>query len=174
MPKPTKLTAKQQTAALALPTQVTRLAALHRARAVIQRRQARLDKQIAALEAEISASAAIRPEQITSLISQHMSSPINAVRGSHEGGKQRHSPAEKRAFLLECLRRHQRLHPADQTVRLEWIRREFVERFTLREISNTTIYFTGIIEKNWYSPHTNTRNRALDLRKALRGLSVKT
>ena len=174
MQKPMKLTEKQQKAALGLSKQLGRLALLRRAKAALQRRLARLDRQIAAIEAEITASAAIRPEHLELLLSQYSGATADsAIRlGSQEKAKQRHTPEEKRAFLLECLRRHQRLHPADQAVRLEWIRKDFEERFTLRPISNTTIYFTGIIEKAWYAPRTNTRNRAIDLKKAIRGLSV--
>lgn len=174
MPKPTKLTEKHLKTALGLQSQVARLAALKRAKAVVQRRQQRIDKQIAALEAEIRASAAIDPKQMSSLISQCKGANVEVALGGQEDAKQRHSPKEKRAFLLECLRRHQKLHPADQAVRLEWIRREFVERFTHRPISNTTIYFTGIIDKSWYLPRTNTRNRAIDLKRAMRGLSTPT
>lgn len=175
MPNPTKLTEKQLKAALGLSRQIERLALLHRARSVIQRRLATLDRQISALEGQFSASAAIRPEQMKLLLSQHSGSQSDTVRlAGRERAKQRHTPAEKQAFLLECLRRHQRLHPADQAVRLEWLRKEFEERFTLRPISNTTIYFTGIIEKSWYVPRTNTRNRAIDLKKAMRGLSAPT
>jgi len=174
MPKTIKPTEKQQGAALGLSKQLGRLALLRRAKAALQRRLARLDRQIAAIEAEITASAAIRPEHLELLLSQYSGATADsAIRlGSQGKAKQRHTPEEKRAFLLECLRRHQRLHPADQTVRLEWIRKDFEERFTLRPISNTTIYFTRIIEKTWYAPRTNTRNRAIDLKKAMRGLSL--
>lgn len=176
MSKTQKLTQKQLDAALGLSRQVGKLALLNKAKAAIQRRVARLDRQIVALEAEIMESAAIRPEQLETLLSQHSGASVDAavrLRKS-EQAKQRHTPSEKRAFLLECLRRHQKLHPADQAVRLEWLRREFEERFTLRPISNTTIYFASIIEKAWYLPTTNTRNRAIDLKKAVRGLSTRT
>ena len=172
MKKPAKLTEKQLKTALNLQPQISRLAFLNRAKAVVQKRQERIDKQIAALEAEILASAAVRPEQMRLLLSQYKGASVDVAFGGDENAKQRHSPKEKRAFLLECLRRHQRFHPADQAVRLEWIRKEFVERFTHRPISNTTIYFAGIIEKSWYLPRTNTRNRAIDLKRAMRGLST--
>lgn len=176
MPNPTKLTEKQLKAALGLSKQIGRLALLHRARAVIQKRLAKLGRQIAVLEGEISASAAIRPEQMELLLSQYSGGQSDtAVRlGSREKAKQRHTPEEKRGFLLDCLRRYQRLHPADQAVRLEWLRKEFEERFTLRPISNTTIYFAGILEKPWYLTRTNTRNRAIDLKKAMKGLTAST
>jgi hypothetical protein len=176
MQKAQKLTQKQLDAALVLSRQVGKLAVLHKAKAAIQRRVARLERQIVALEAEIMASAAIRREQLETLLSQHSGASVDAaVRlGNPEQAKQRHKPSEKQAFLLECLRRHQKLHPADEAVRLEWLRREFEERFTLRPISNTTIYFASIIEKSWYLPTTNTRNRAIDLKKASRGLSTRT
>jgi len=174
MPKPTKLTEKHLKTALGLQSQIGRLAALNRAKAVVQKRKEIIDKQITALEAEILASAAISPKQMSSLFLQYKGANVEVALGGHEDAKQRHSPKEKRAFLLECLRRHQKLHPADQAVRLEWIRREFVERFTHRPISNTTIYFTGIIDKSWYLPRSNTRNRAIDLKRAMRGLSTPT
>lgn len=174
MLKPAKLTEKQLKTALSLQSQIGKLASLKRKKAVLQRRKEGVEKQIAALEAEILASAAIRPEQMGLLLSQCKGANVGVAFGGQRDAKQRHSPEEKRVFLLECLRRHQRLHPSDQAVRLEWIRREFVDRFTHRPISNTTIYFTGIIEKSWYLPRTNTRNRAIDLKKAMRGLSTPT
>ncbi|NDE17092.1 hypothetical protein EBZ80_19400, partial [bacterium] len=70
MQKPTKLTEKQQKAALGLSKQLGRLALLRRAKTAFQRRLARLDRQIAALEAEITASAAIRPEHLELLLCQ--------------------------------------------------------------------------------------------------------
>ncbi len=167
------MSAKQQKAALGLSQQIGRLALLHRAKVVIQRRLARLDRQAAALEAEIAGSAAIRPEQLALLLSRYGVGDTDAAgraRG-RDKSKLRHKPDEKRAFLLDCLRRHQKLHAADKTVRLEWIRKEFEERFTRRPISNTTIYFAAIIDKAWYVARTNTRNRAIDLTKALRGLT---
>jgi hypothetical protein len=174
MAEPAKLTEKQLKTALSLQSQIGKLASLKRKKAVLQRRKEGVEKQIAALEAEILASAAIRPEQMDLLLSQCKGANVGVAFGGQKDAKQRHSPKEKRAFLLECLRRHQRLHPSDQAVRLEWIRREFVDRFTHRPISNTTIYFTGIIEKSWYLPRTNTRNRAIDLKKSMRGLSTPT
>ena len=174
MKKPAKLTEEQLKTALNLQSQIGRLASLNRAKAIVQRRQERLHKQIAGLEAEILASAAIRPEQMSLLLTQYKGGNVDVDLRGQEDAKRRHSPKEKRGFLLECLRRHQKLHPADQTIRLEWIRKEFVERFTHRPISNTTIYFNGIIEKSWYLPRTNTRNRASDLKKAMRGLLTLT
>jgi len=176
MDKPSKLTQKQLEAAVGLSRQIGRLALLRKARVTMQRRVARIDRQIGALESEISSLTAIRPEQMEVLVSQYSGGSVDGVAqlGRQEKAKQRHTPREKQAFLLECLRRHQKLHPADQAVRLEWLRREFEERFTLRPISNTTIYFASIIDKSWYSPKTNTRNRALDLKKAMRGLSTRT
>ena len=148
MQKPQKLTGKQVEAAIGLSRRVGRLALLHKAKAAMQRRLARLERQIAALEVAISSSAAIRPEQLNLLLSQYSGGQMDSATGlsRQEKAKQRHTPDEKRSFLLECLRRHQKLHPSDQTVRLEWMRKEFEERFTLRPITNTTLYFAGIIK----------------------------
>jgi hypothetical protein len=176
MPKPSRLTEKQVETAIGLSRTVGRLALLHKAKVAIQRRLTRLERQIAALETAISTTASIQPEQLNSLLSQYSGGQMDAAAAlsRQEKAKQRHTPDEKRAFLLESLRRHQKLHPSDQTVRLEWIRKEFEERFTLRPITNTTIYFAGIIKKTWYSPRTNTRNRSIEMQKAMQGLSVRT
>ena len=175
MQKPQKLTEKQVKAAIGLSRQIGRLSLLHKAKAAMQQRMTRLERQIAALEVAISSSAVIRPEQLNVLLSQY-SEGQDSVSGlsRQEKAKQRHTPDEKRLFLLECLHRHQKIHPSDQTVRLEWIRKEFEGRFALRPITNTTLYFAGIIKKSWYSPRTNTRNRSIELQKAMQGLTMRT
>lgn len=133
-----------------LPTRRTdaaRLAALLKQKALLTAKLSRLESRIRDFEASQAGTTDPIPQK-------------------------RHTPAVKRAFLLDAIRRYQRLHPSDLQIRLDWLKREFEERLANRPISNTTIYFAGVIDQDWCCADTHTRNRSVEIAKALAGLSA--